>query len=97
MHYRPQFGSLGVAKTATSVSFVSQVSLEADAFADLGLSKRLVGVKDTRDIRKTDLVLNDALPKIEVDPATYVAKADGEELHCEPAKELPLAQRYFLF
>ena len=97
MHYRPQFGSLGVAKTATSVSFVSQASLEADAFADLGLSKRLVGVKDTREIRKTDLVLNDALPKIEVDPETYVVKADGEELHCEPAKELPLAQRYFLF
>jgi urease subunit alpha len=97
MHYRPMFGAHGVAKTATSVSFVSQASLEAGSLDDLGLSRRLVGVKNTRAIRKTDLIYNDALPEIEVDPETYIVKADGVELHCEPAKELPLAQRYFLF
>jgi urease subunit alpha len=97
MHYRPQFGAMGGARAATSVTFVSQSSLSQESLAELGLNKRLVGVGNTRKVRKTDMVLNDALPKIEVDPETYVVKADGEELHCEPAKVLPLAQRYFLF
>ena len=97
MHYRPQFGAMGGAKAATSVTFVSKSSLSQESLAELGLNKRLVGVGNTRKVRKTDMVLNDALPKIEVDPETYVVKADGEELHCEPAKVLPLAQRYFLF
>ena len=97
MHYRPQFGAHGVAKTATSVSFVSQAAIEEGSLDDLGLTRRLVGVKNTRAIRKTDLIHNDALPKIEVDPETYVVTADGEVLHAEPAAVLPLAQRYFLF
>ncbi len=97
MHYRPQFGAMGGARAATSVTFVSQSSLSQESLAELGLNKRLFGVGNTRKVRKTDMVLNDALPKIEVDPETYVVKADGEELHCEPAKVLPLAQRYFLF
>ena len=96
MHYRPQFAAHGRAKAATSVSFVSQASLEA-GLDHLDLAKRLVPAKDTRSIGKADLVLNDTLPKIEVDPETYVVKADGVELRCEPATELPLAQRYFLF
>jgi len=63
----------------------------------LDLAKRLVGVRHTRGIGKMNMVLNDALPKIEVDPETYTVKADGEVLTCEPAKTVPLAQRYFLF
>jgi urease subunit alpha len=96
MHYRPQFAAHGRAKAATSVSFVSQAALEA-GLDHLDLAKRLVPAKDTRSIGKADLVLNNTLPKIEVDPETYVVKADGVELRCEPATELPLAQRYFLF
>ena len=96
MHYRPQFGAHGKARCATSVSFVSQAALE-EGIDHLELTKRLVPAKNTRNIGKTDLILNDALPEIEVDPETYVVKADGVELRCEPAKELPLAQRYFLF
>ena len=61
------------------------------------LAKRLVPVRNTRGITKRDLLWNDSLPKIEVDPETYTVKADGRELRCEPAGELPLAQRYFLF
>ncbi len=61
------------------------------------LSKRVEPVRNTRNIGKADMVYNDKLPKIEVDPETYMVKADGELLTCEPATELPLAQRYFLF
>ena len=97
MHYRPQFGSFGKAKTSTSVTFVSQASSENQSLQELGLQKAIIPVRDTREIGKKDLMLNDSLPKIEVDPETYIVKADGEELHCEPAEIVPLAQRYFLF
>jgi urease subunit alpha len=97
MHYRPQFGSYGQAKTTTSVTFVSQASSENQSLQELGLQKALIPVRNTRDIGKKDLVLNNSLPKIEVDPETYIVKADGEELYCEPARVVPLAQRYFLF
>ncbi|MDG0964676.1 MAG: urease subunit alpha [Opitutales bacterium] len=97
MHYRPQFGSFGKAKTSTSITFVSEAAMENESLKDLGLQKNLVPVRNTREIGKKDLILNDSLPKIEVDPETYVVKADGEELYCEPAKVVPLAQRYFLF
>ena len=97
MHYRPQFGAMGGARMSTSVTFVSQASLDKDSLVELGLMKKLIGIGDTRKIRKTDMLLNDALPKIEVDPETYVVRADGDELRCEPAKTLPLTQRYFLF
>ncbi len=97
MHYRPQFGAMGGARTSTSVTFVSQASLDKDSLVELGLMKKMIGIGDTRKIRKTDMLLNDALPKIEVDPETYVVRADGDELRCEPAKTLPLTQRYFLF
>ena len=97
MHYRPQFGAMGGARMSTSVTFVSQASLDKDSLVELGLMKKMIGIGDTRKIRKTDMLLNDALPKIEVDPETYVVRADGDELRCEPAKTLPLTQRYFLF
>jgi urease subunit alpha len=97
MHYRPQFGSFGKARTSTSVTFVSQASSENQSLQELGLQKAIIPVRDTREIGKKDLILNDSLPKIEVDPETYIVKADGEELHCEPAEVVPLAQRYFLF
>ena len=91
------FGALGGARAATSVSFVSQAGFDAGIGEKLGLRKRLVPVKNTRAIRKTDLMLNAYLPKIDVDSQTYEVRADGELLRCEPAQVLPLAQRYFLF
>ncbi|MCH6255451.1 urease subunit alpha [Puniceicoccaceae bacterium K14] len=97
MHYRPQFAAHGKAKYSTSMTFVSQSFLESNQNEKLGLQKKLVAVKNTRNISKKDLVLNDSTPKIEVDPETYIVTADGEELRCEPASELPLAQRYLLF
>jgi urease subunit alpha len=97
VHYRRMFGTLGGARTATSVSFVSQSALDGDVGKRLGLRKRLVAVSGTRKLRKRDLILNDYLPHIEVDAQTYEVRADGELLTCEPASVLPLAQRYFLF
>jgi urease subunit alpha len=97
VHYRHMFGALGGARTATAVSFVSQAALDADVGRSLSLLKRLVAVSKTRQLSKRDLLHNDYLPRIEVDPQTYEVRADGELLTCEPARELPLAQRYFLF
>jgi urease subunit alpha len=97
VHYRPMFGAFGGALTATSVSFVSRAGSEAGIAECLGLAKEVVPVKGTRVIGKADMVLNDWTPEIEVDPETYEVRADGELLTCEPATELPLAQRFFLF
>jgi urease subunit alpha len=91
------FGALGGARHRTSVTFVSKAASDADIGARLQLKKRLVAVKGTRTVRKADLVHNDYLPVIEVDPQTYQVRADGTLLVCEPASQLPLAQRYFLF
>ena len=96
VHYRPMFGSFGKA-LKTSVTFVSQAAMKNPAVAALGLSKPLVAVSGTRKLQKSDMVHNGATPEITVDPETYVVKADGVHLVCEPATELPLAQRYFLF
>ena len=96
VHYRPMFGAFGKA-LQTSVTFVSQAALNSGAVAKLGLTKPLVAVSDTRKLGKRDMKLNDALPVIEVDPETYAVRADGVLLTCEPAKALPMAQRYFLF
>jgi urease subunit alpha len=92
---RPMFAAFGAALPACGVSFVSQAGIDAGALA--GLARPGVAVKGCRALRKTDLVLNDALPRMEVDPETYEVRADGELLTCEPADVLPLAQRYFLF
>ena len=97
VHYRRMFGALGGARAATSVSFVSQAGMQSDLGRRLGLRKRLVPVMRTRALRKSDMILNDYLPRIEVDPQTYEVRADGQLLTCEPASVLPLAQRYFLF
>ena len=98
MFYRPQFGAHGRALGSTSLTFVSEASLrQKHGIRDLGLRRELVAVKRCRQIGKRDMVLNDALPKIEVDPETYTVKADGVHLTCDPARVLPMAQRYFLF
>jgi urease subunit alpha len=95
MFYRPQFAAHGRAKYSTSVTFVSESSLQSGSLPAVG--KRYSAVKGTRRVKKTDLLWNDALPRMEVDPETYTVKADGRELRCEPARVLPLTQRYFLF
>ncbi len=96
VHYRPMFGSFGKA-LRTSLTFVSKAALKNPAIAALGLSKPLEAIRNVRKIGKKDMVLNDWLPKIEVDAETYEVRADGELLVCEPATVLPMAQRYFLF
>jgi urease subunit alpha len=96
VHYRAMFGAYGGALD-TAVTFVSQPALEADIGRQLGLSKPLEAVKNTRAISKRDMVHNDRMPRMEVDPETYAVRADGELLVCEPATTLPMAQRYFLF
>ena len=92
---RPMFGAYGGALHACSVHFVSQAGIDGKALA--GLARPLAAVRGCRTLRKQDMVMNDALPKIEVDPETYEVRADGELLTSEPADVLPLAQRYFLF
>ena len=96
VHYRNMFGAYGGA-LKTSVTFVSQAALKIPAIQKLGLQKPLVAVKGTRDIKKKDMIHNNWMPNIEVDPETYEVLADGMDLVCEPATELPMAQRYFLF
>ncbi|HEX7734948.1 MAG TPA: urease subunit alpha [Ktedonobacteraceae bacterium] len=95
--YRPMFGAFGGATAATSLSFVSQAALEEGVPEKLGLRKTAVAVSQCRSIGKAHMVHNDAMPHIEVDPETYEVRADGALLTCEPARELPMAQRYFLF
>lgn len=98
MHYRRMFGSYGRAPAISSVTFVSKAAMAAGLKERLGVAKGMVAVENTRGgISKASMVLNDATPQVEVDPETYVVRADGEMLTCEPATLLPMAQRYFLF
>jgi len=98
VHYRPMFGAYGKTVAASSVTFVSQAAIDGYLAQRLGVAKKLLAVRNTRGgISKKSMVLNDATPNIEVDPETYEVRADGELLTCEPAKVLPMAQRYFLF
>jgi len=97
VHYRPMFASFGSALHATSLTFISQAALALGLPQALGLKKQIGVVKGCRQVQKSDLIHNDYLPSIEVDPQTYQVKADGELLWCEPADVLPMAQRYFLF
>jgi urease subunit alpha len=98
VHYRPMFGTFGAALAATCVTFVSNAALEAEIGRALGLRRRLEAIKNTRaGIGKRSMIHNDATPVIEVDPETYEVRADGALLTCEPARVLPMAQRYFLF
>jgi urease subunit alpha len=97
VHYRPMFGALGGARSHTSTTFISASSLEKGVPDELALKSRVTAVSNCRSIRKADMVHNEYQPDIEVDPQTYVVKADGKVLTCEPATELPLAQLYQLF
>ncbi len=98
VHYRPMFGAFGRSMAASGVTFVSKAALDDGIAHNLGAAKELLAVENTRGgISKKSMVLNDATPKVEVDPETYEVRADGELLTCEPADVLPMAQRYFLF
>ncbi|APG92109.1 urease subunit alpha [Sinorhizobium americanum] len=98
VHYRPMFGAYGRSRTNSSVTFVSQASLDAGLAGRLGVAKELVAVQNTRGgIGKASMIHNRLTPHIEVDPETYEVRADGVLLTCEPATVLPMAQRYFLF
>jgi urease subunit alpha len=94
---RPMFGAYGRATGATSLAFVSQLALERGSVDRYGLAKRAAAVRGCRSVRKRDMKLNDALPRITVDAESYIVTADGEELRAKAASVLPLAQRYFLF
>ena len=97
VHYRKMFGAMGGAVSETCITFVSQTALDAGIKEKLGLKKQIAAVKNTRSIRKKDMILNLYQPTIEVDSQTYEVRADGILLTCEPVDLLPLAQRYFLF
>jgi urease subunit alpha len=97
VHYRVMFGALGRAAAATSVTFACQAAVDAGVAEQLGLQRRLVACRDTRKLTKKNMLLNDWLPDITVDPQTYEVRANGELLTCEPATVLPLAQLYCLF
>jgi len=94
-YYRPMFGAFGRSVGRSSVTFVSQASLEKAR--QLGLTKRIVPVSNTRTIGKRSMVLNNAVPHMEVDSETYEVRADGRLLTCPPAKVIPMAQRYFMY
>ena len=97
-HFRPMFGAYGKALTHSSITFVSKAGLEGGLRERIGVAKEMVAVENTRGgIGKRSMILNDAMPEIDVDPETYEVRADGELLTCEPATVLPMAQRYFLF
>ena len=97
VHYRPMFGALGLARSATRMSFLSQAGFNAGVADQLGLKSLIGVVKNCRKLSKANMLLNDYQPQIDVDPQTYQVRADGELLVCEPAEVLPLAQKYFLF
>jgi urease subunit alpha len=98
VHYRPMFAAFGRNLSMSSVTFVSPAAAASNLVRRLGLARELIAVENVRGgISKSDMVHNSALPKISVDPETYEVRADGTILTCEPAKELAMAQRYFLF
>ncbi len=98
VHYRPMFGAYGGAMTATSLIFGSQAAVTKGMAKRYGIAKEMVAVENVRGgISKKSMIHNDATPDITIDPETYEVRADGELLVCEPAKVLPMAQRYFLF
>ena len=97
VYSREMFGAFGRSLENSAVTFVSQASYENDIENTLELRKKTIPIKNTRDINKSNMVYNDLCPKVEVDPETYEVRANGEILTCEPASELPMAQRYFLY
>ena len=97
VHYRPMFGAFGHAPLHTAIPFASEAAIQAGVAQKLGLGRRLMACKNTRNISKKDMLLNDWMPEITVDSQTYEVRANGELLTCEPASVLPLAQLYNLF
>jgi urease subunit alpha len=97
VHGRPMFASFGGALHSSSLTFVSQAAMKLGVAKKYGLHKHVVAIKGTRKIKKKNMHMNDYTPTMEVDPETYEVRADGELLRCEPAKVLPMAQKYFLF
>lgn len=97
MILRPMFGAYGRAAFSTCLTFVSKAAMSLGVRDHLGLHKQVIAVEQCRGVGKRDMILNDALPGIEVDPETYEVRADGQLLTCEPLSQLPMAQRYFLF
>ena len=97
VYSRPMFGAYGRSVERSAVTFVSTAAQDGGIGEKLGLAKDTLAVRNTREIGKKDLILNDATPEVEVNPETYEARADGELLTCQPANVLPMAQRYFLF
>ena len=97
IYTRPMFSSFGRSLEKSSVTFTSNIAIERQSLQNADLKKELIPVTNTRDISKKNMILNDTCPSIEVDPETYEVRADGEIITCEPAKELPLAQRYFMY
>jgi len=96
VHGRPMFSSFGKALNPTCLTFLSESAIESGVPEKLKLERSVAAVKDTRNISKQSMKLNNARPKIEVDPQTYEVFANGKLLTCEPAESLPLAQRYLL-
>ncbi len=97
VYSRPMFGAMGRNVERSAVIFTSQAAVEDGLGHRLGLAKDMLAVQGCRGIGKADMRLNDAVPEIEVNPETYEVRANGEVLTCKPARELPLAQRYFLY
>jgi urease subunit alpha len=97
VHFRMMFGAYGGALSRSSLTFMSQAAITAGLPSEYGLKKTVVGVRGCRSVKKADMVHNHYLPKMEIDAQTYQVRADGQLLVCEPATELPMAQRYFLF
>ncbi len=97
VHGRPMFGGFGRAKQTTSTTFMSQAGIDAGISDLLSLKSQTLPVSSCRNLTKADMIHNDYLPDIQVDPETYEVRVDGEHITCEPAESLPMAQRYFLF
>ena len=97
VYSRPMFGAYGRSMETNSIIFVSQTASENKGLDELALRKKIVPIENTRNISKKSMELNDLCPEIEVDPETYEVRLNGELITCEPAKELPMAQRYFLY
>ncbi len=97
VHYRPMFAAFGKGIASSCITFMSKAAVKANVADQLGLNRKIEAVKNCRQVSKADMIHNNAQPNVQVDTETYEVRADGQLLTCEPAKELPLAQRYFLF
>jgi urease subunit alpha len=97
VHYRPMFGAFGRALSSSCVTFLPMIAIERGIHEQLGLQRTVLPARGIRAVNKKRMILNDAMPRIEVDPETYEVRADGVHLTCEPATVLPMAQRYFLY